>query len=57
MAMLEASFNPAFNHVFKGKDRNTRASCEIYSKLNSGPLTSFWCFYCELRIPPKLGVN
>ena len=35
------------NYLFKVNNRNTRASCEIWSKLTlKTPEAFLWCFYC-----------
>ena len=43
-------YHPAGNYMFKVNNRNTRARCEICSKLTiktpERRLASFWCLYC-----------
>ena len=39
--------NPGGNHIFKVNNKNTRARCEICSKLTI-KTPSFWCLYCSL---------
>ena len=43
-------YSPAGNYMFKVNNRNTRTSCEIYSKVTirtpEWRHASFWCVYC-----------
>ena len=44
---------PAVNHMFKVRNRNTRTTCEVCSKLTKTPrqrqwYPSCWCLYCQL---------
>ena len=52
LALIKTNLlDPTGNYMFKAKNRNTKARCEICSKLTvktpeRRQMASFWCLYC-----------